>query len=442
MWSTRLLGSIGARSSAGASVATYSVAAVVREGLRAAGFRIDKARGFGHKREMLIGARESGAVPSDRAPAARRAIVIGGGIAGASTAWSLAVRGWRITLLERATALAQGASGNLQGVLYARLAGRPTLLGELTLAGYQHSLRLLNTLLPQGDDTWRACGVLQLALDEKTAARQADAINAGLPASLVHQVDRAEAAALAGIDLPAGGLYFPGAGWVHPGGFVRALVAQPRIEVRTGAEVIALDRDSNGEWQAIGTGGVLATAPVVVVAASAEVARFPRMRHLPLHAVRGQITQLAETTASRMLRAVVCGAASITPARAGLHTLGATFVHDFADLALHEAEHRQNLAELAAMAPALAAALSVGAADPARLPGRAAVRCTSPDRLPLAGELDTGAGLCVSTAHGARGLISPPLCGEIIAAVLEGEPAPVSARLLAALDPARFAQAA
>jgi tRNA 5-methylaminomethyl-2-thiouridine biosynthesis bifunctional protein len=48
----------------------------------------------------------------------------------------------------------------------------------------------------------------------------------------------------------------------------------------------------------------------------------------------------------------------------------------------------------------------------------------------------------VSTAHGARGLISPPLCGEIIAAVLEGEPAPVSARLLAALDPARFAQAA
>jgi hypothetical protein len=34
------------------------------------------------------------------------------------------------------------------------------------------------------------------------------------------------------------------------------------------------------------------------------------------------------------------------------------------------------------------------------------------------------------------------LCGEIIAAVLEGEPAPVSARLLAALDPARFAQAA
>lgn len=438
MWSAHLLSAIGARSSPGASVATYSVAAVVREGLQSAGFRIDRARGFGPKREMLVGARESHAVSSERAPAARRAIVIGGGIAGAASAWSLAVRGWQITLLERATALAQGASGNPQGVLYARLAGRPTLLGDLTLAGYQHSLRLLNALLPQGDETWRACGVLQLALDEKTAARQADAISIGLPASLVRQVDRAEAAALAGIELPAGGLYFPGAGWVHPGALVHALAAHPRIEVRTGAEIVGLDRDSNGEWQAVGTGGVLASAPVVVVAASTDAARFPKMQHLPLHAVRGQITQLAETPASSALRAVVCGEASITPARAGLHTLGATFVHDFADLALREAEHRQNLADLAAMAPALATALEVGSADVARLAGRAAIRCTSPDRLPLAGELEAGAGLCVSTAHGARGLISPPLCGEVIATVLESEPAPIAAHLLTALDPARF----
>jgi tRNA 5-methylaminomethyl-2-thiouridine biosynthesis bifunctional protein len=299
---------------------------------------------------------------------------------------------------------------------------------------------LLNALIPQGDETWRACGVLQLALDAKTAARQADALAAGLPPSLVRPVERAEAAALAGVDLPAGGLYFPGAGWVHPGALVRALAAPPRIEVRTGAEVVSLDRDSNGEWQAIGMRGILASAPVVVVAASAEAARFPQMRHLPLHAVRGQITLLAETPASRALRAVVCGDASITPARAGQHTLGATFVHDFADLALHEAEHRQNLADLAAMAPALAAALEVGAADVARLAGRAAARCTSPDRLPLAGELEAGAGLCVSTAHGARGLISPPLCGEVIAAVLESEPAPVPARLLRALAPARFSR--
>lgn len=438
MWTAHLLDAIGARSITGASVATYSVAAVVREGLQGAGFRIDKVTGFASKREMLVGERESGAAAPARAPAARRAVVIGGGLAGATSAWSLAARGWQVTLLERAAALAQGASGNPQGVLYARLASRPTPLGELTLAGYQHGVRMLNALLPQGDDTWRACGVLQLALDEKTAMRQTEVVESGVPASLVRQVDRNEAAALGGIDLPAGGLFFSGAGWVHPGALVRALASHPRIEVKTGVDVIALEHDANGNWCAISADNVLASAPVMVVAASAEAVRFPQTRHLPLHAVRGQITQLAETPASRTLRTVVCGDASITPARGGLHTLGATFVHDFEDLALHEREHRQNLADLAAMAPALAAALDAGATDPAHLAGRAAVRCTSPDRLPLAGEVDAGSGLCVSTAHGSRGLIGPPLCGEVIAAALEAEPAPVSSRLVAALDPERF----
>lgn len=438
MWTARLLGAIGAHSSAGASVATYSVAAAAREGLQAAGFRIDKAPGFGSKREMLVGSRTSGVAAPVRASAARRAIVVGGGLAGAASAWSLATRGWHVTLLERAGALAQGASGNPQGVLFARLANRPTRLGELTLAGYQHSLRILNALLPHGDDTWRACGVLQLALDAKTAGRHAEVIESGLPASLVRRVDRTEATALAGFDLPAGGLFFPGAGWVHPGALVRALASHARIEVLMGAEVTALERDSNGEWRAIGAGGILARAPVLVIAASTDAARFQQTRHLPLHAVRGQITQLVETPASRALRTVVCGEASITPARGGLHTLGATFVHDFEDLALHETEHRRNLADLAAMAPALAAALEAGAADPAHLAGRAAVRCTSPDRIPLAGEVGAGSGLYVSTAHGSRGLIGPPFCGEVLAAALEAEPAPASSRLVAALDPARY----
>jgi len=440
LWTARLLGAIGARSNAGATLATYSVAAMVREGLHAAGFRVDKAPGFGRKREMLVGERGGGAATPSQASGSRRAIVVGGGLAGAACAWSLAARGWQVSLLEREGSLAQGASGNPQGVLYARLSGRPTLLGELTLSGLIHSLRMLHALLPQGDDTWRACGVLQLALDEKTAARQRDALGSSLPASLVRQVGREEASALAGIDLPAGGLFFPGAGWVHPGALVRALAGHPGIDVRTGAGVVALERDASGEWRATGASRDLASAPVMVIAASAEAARFPQTGHLPLHAVRGQITQLAETPASRALRAVVCGEASITPARGGLHTLGATFVHDFDDLALHETEHRRNLADLAAMAPSLAAALVTDAADPASLAGRAAVRCTSPDRLPLAGAVRPGSGLFVSTAHGSRGLISPPLCGEAIATVLEDEPAPASSRLLAAIDPLRFAR--
>ena len=67
---------------------------------------------------------------------------------------------------------------------------------------------------------------------------------------------------------------------------------------------------------------------------------------------------------------------------------------------------------------------------------RAALRCGSPDYLPLIGPL--GDGLYVSTAHGSRGLITAPLAGEVLAAHLEAEPAPLPRDLMQAMHPARF----
>ena len=57
---------------------------------------------------------------------ANTAIVIGGGIAGCSTAYALAQRGIKVTLLERNTAIASEASGNPQAMLYPRLSGDDT----------------------------------------------------------------------------------------------------------------------------------------------------------------------------------------------------------------------------------------------------------------------------------------------------------------------------
>ncbi|MCC6610218.1 MAG: bifunctional tRNA (5-methylaminomethyl-2-thiouridine)(34)-methyltransferase MnmD/FAD-dependent 5-carboxymethylaminomethyl-2-thiouridine(34) oxidoreductase MnmC [Burkholderiales bacterium] len=436
MWSDAVLRAVAAHSFAGATFATYTAAGTVRRGLEGAGFSVEKRAGFGRKREMLAGALAVPAAERPTAAAARRAVVVGGGLAGAASAWSLARRGWQVMLLERHASLAEEASGNPQAVLYARLASRPSSLGDLVLTGYQYSVRLLNMLLPQGDDAWRACGVLQLALDPKTAARLHAAIAAGLPPALARSVDRAEASAIAGMSLPAGGLHFAGAGWVHPPALVRALATHPGVEVRTGVDVRALERAPDGEWRIVVDGGVLARTPVVVLAASVDCARFAPTRGLPLHAVRGQLSLLPATEASLALAAVVCGEASIAPARDGVHTLGATFVHEFDDLAVHASEHRRNLADLAAMAPVLAQALGAERRDPETLAGRAAVRCTTPDHLPIAGTVVDG--LHASTAHGSRGLISPPLCAEVIAARLDDEPAPVAAHLLAALDPGRF----
>jgi tRNA 5-methylaminomethyl-2-thiouridine biosynthesis bifunctional protein len=47
-------------------------------------------------------------------------------------------------------------------------------------------------------------------------------------------------------------------------------------------------------------------------------------------------------------------------------------------------------------------------------------------------------GLYINAGHGSKGLLTAPLCAEIIAAMLEHEPLPVDAGLARTLDPNRF----
>ena len=56
----------------------------------------------------------------------------------------------------------------------------------------------------------------------------------------------------------------------------------------------------------------------------------------------------------------------------------------------------------------------------------------SPDALPWF------SGLYVNTAHGSKGLLTAPLCAELIAAMLDNEPLPMDSTLARALDPNRF----
>ena len=66
------------------------------------------------------------------------------------------------------------------------------------------------------------------------------------------------------------------------------------------------------------------------------------------------------------------------------------------------------------------------------------VRAATPDRLPLVGELAPG--VFASLGHGSRGLTCAPLCAELIASWVCGEPLPLSRDLVHRLDPLRFGE--
>src|SRR5512143_683615 len=110
LWQPALFNELARLAKPGATAATYTVAAPVREGLAQAGFACEKRAGYGRKRHCLS-ARFAEEVSQTEPARPQRVAVIGAGVAGAATAHALAQRGIEVTVLERADAIAQGASG-------------------------------------------------------------------------------------------------------------------------------------------------------------------------------------------------------------------------------------------------------------------------------------------------------------------------------------------
>jgi tRNA 5-methylaminomethyl-2-thiouridine biosynthesis bifunctional protein len=473
MWSPELFGQVARLSRTGTTLGTFTSTGWVRRGLAAAGFAMKRRPGIGHKWHVARGDFQGLPAPLPRPDAApawfsrpppvageRHALVIGAGLAGCASAASLAARGWRVSLLERHAEPAQEASGNPQGVLYLKLSAHGTALSRLIVSGFGYTRRLLERL-QRGTD-WDACGVLQLAFDEREGARQAKLAEA-FDAELLHPVDRPQAEALAGVGLASGGLYYPGAGWVHPPALCRLQAASPGVTLLPHSHLLEL-RFADGQWQAWDGGQLLASAAVVVLASAAEVSRLEQTAGLPLKRIRGQITRLAQTAGSAALGTVVCAEGYVAPARLGEHTLGASFDFHSDDLTPSIAEHRGNLELLGQISTDLAARLGVAELPEETLQGRAAFRCTSPDYLPIVGPLADAAafaeayatlakdarqlpdtpcpwlnGLYINSGHGSRGLITAPLAGELIAAWVNDEPLPIARELAYACHPNRFA---
>ena len=88
---------------------------------------------------------------------------------------------------------------------------------------------------------------------------------------------------------------------------------------------------------------------------------------------------------------------------------------------------------MAAALPQLAARL----AD-APLQGRASIRATTPDHLPLAGPAPGAQGLYLLSGLGSRGFCLAPLLGEHVAALAVGAPSPLPSDLADLVAPDRF----
>ena len=172
----------------------------------------------------------------------KRAIIIGAGLAGACTAWSLVQRGWKVEVIDQHPEAAQAGSGNHQGALYAKLPAKPISSSQLHLQGFLHALNFLQSNIP-AEGIWNQCGMLQLATTDKEKLRQEALVKENqYPEALIHAVDSSQASKIAGQDTPHSGLYIPDAGWVSPVRLCNYLLQHPDIHCRFNTRIDKISR--------------------------------------------------------------------------------------------------------------------------------------------------------------------------------------------------------
>ncbi len=475
MWSPELFRHMASLSHDLTTFSTFTCAGIVKRGLKTAGFEIKKVPGFGRKREMLVGhytgEYPEGNTPPERVPSwfrlpekykgKKSAIVIGAGIAGCSTAYSLAQRGWQVTLIDRRDQIAQEGSGNRQGALYAKLPIEPIPASRIHLSGYLFSSRFLQQNLADRTDIWSPCGLLQIASSDKEQQKHRKLAESGnYPESVVRFVEQSEACNIAGIPLTNSALHFPSAGWVTPPLLCEWLTEHPNITVQLNFDVKQLEHNDN-LWTVTSDQGTAVTAPVCIIASAADSVKFDQLNHLPVQAIRGQVS-LAEGITPAGLNTVLCSEGYISPAKEDTFCFGATFDLKDNGTDIRNSGHRHNLEKVTDMAPDLGDQLRQHSKS-SGLNGRVGFRCASPDKLPIIGpapvynefcedyarlshdrklKIETDPkhypGLYVNLAHGSKGLISGPISGEIIASMIERAPLPLEIELIEKLSPARF----
>lgn len=455
MWDPRLLRGLHRLAAPGATVATWCAAGSVRRALASAGFAVDKAPGFGGKREMTVG-RFAPRVAARQPPGrlglpARSVAVVGAGLAGAAAARALAGLGLTVQVFDRRPQHPGAALGPTCGLLHGVVHGDDGTHARWLRAAAIHAARGLAPRIAAGRVPGALTGLWRGEHRLAPPAMRAWIERLGLPDDYVR----------------AGSLPDRGAAWLFvAGGWVQApaLVADwldgDGIECRLQTPIDAIRRAPGARWALVATGGsVIADADAVVLANACDLTRLWPAARWPLHAVRAQTTLLPAQTpglpalplpiadAGYALRlpggALLCGAAS-SPL-AGL--VEADRINRGVD-ALEIDDHRRNLETLARLTGWRAAI------DPAGLGGRAGARLHALDKMPLVGPVPQAAsgaarvdqprlvprerGLWVLSALGSRGLTQAALAGEVLASWLAGTPVPAPASLLDAVDPARF----
>lgn len=522
MWQPRLYQTMAHLSSRNnTTLATFTAAGHVRRGLQDAGFSINKVPGYGRKREMVIGQytrkldtsdgltsdalNSEHQTSSDKKPlqaqhtsrqkpgkrywhlmpatlssltnkpktsetetskpsAYHPIAIIGAGLAGCQTAYALAQKGIPTHLYDGEPAIAQGASGNPQGVLYTRFSHQQDALAQFNLA----ALRYADAFYEQGfyQSSGNRTGILHLAQSETTKTNQKKILNKYQGAeTLIRDQDECQNKQSICSLLQHQGAFTALGGWLAPNKLCQNLINNRFITFIPNHRLVTLAQcKESKQWQLHFNNRVCASYSRVILANAHAAKETDLLNNLPIKAIRGQMSYctLSDAQANYFnIKAPVCGEGYVAPSMKLTNgrclSFGATFDLNSKDLSEKQADNVKNLAMLEHLLPGIALEQL-----PPEIKGRASFRCATTDYLPIIGPATTTKngeifkdyrknkyttiasysdyhnGLYLNIGHGSRGLAYTPIAAELLTALITGTALPISSALYRHLHPGRF----
>jgi len=500
MWTNSLFSLMAKSSHNQTTFSSFSAAGVVRRGLASAGFEVKKNKGFGGKREMIFGkfiplnasvhpqnaqpnwslpepvdqfkqpVNHTGSKPYD-------AIIIGAGLAGITTAASLAEKGLNVALIDQKDKPVSGASGQSQLALYVKLPTEINKTSDFISHCSYFSQRYLNDKQNQhpNHSFWNKTGLLQLAWNSKEQERHKKFLqNNYYPSKFVKSVNAVEASKLSGLNINCGGLWFESSGWLEPITFAATLLDSPLITFFTHTTIHDIQWCENKRlWTA--TQAAKPDIPTLadkssfqskylIIANSNDAKRFKQLNHCPSKPLKGQVTSI-HSKSLQSSKAVICGEGYLCPPINDWHHFGATFDLKSDDESTCPAGNIRNIASIQKWLPSWLpeSTNEKTLTKENKLTANAGLRCTTPDYMPIVGRvpkyddmlkrfaaLRKDAKSCeevygsyypnlfMNIGHGSKGLVTTPIAAELLSALITGSPNPFNASQSTIIAPARF----
>ncbi|RTE86858.1 MULTISPECIES: tRNA (5-methylaminomethyl-2-thiouridine)(34)-methyltransferase MnmD [Gammaproteobacteria] len=421
MWQSSLYMGVFNTLKASGTFSTFTATGHVRRGLKAAGLQVSKVKGFGNKREMLIGRKLT--LGTANTPHSPHIVIVGGGIAAATLLYALKTYPGKITHIY--DVLADGASGNPQAAIYPPLQAQWNTFSEFYLHAFLYAQRFYQPLQEQAI-FWSGVHLKHRTPADRERQQKLLALYKNHPPVL--------SPSPLGIEIPR-------AGWAKPEQLVSSMIrdthdyrAHQQLQTKVIEQSKVTQVHSHGRGVVISLNSQQEPVSAERIIFCTAHHQIPQHSFLPIRPVRGQVTQLQwKGTPSRLTELaehVVCEKSYATPPHNGTFCVGATFDKSTSEAEVKDQDNLENIEQFNQMSGEQYQASDIKSC-------RASVRATTPDHLPIVGFTNNGK-VGIFSGLGSRGFTSAPILAEALASEILGKPAPFGLRIQQRVSINRF----